>query len=101
MTLLDIINEVKVPLPIDSKVIVIKMIATTNHLRLYMPKAIQDFDNAMKIFSQLYNKDGYILYKNEVEKAIIKTAFNSFWPRYKKAKKVGEKERNGFWTKEQ
>jgi hypothetical protein len=47
------------------------MIAAADPLKSRTPKAIQDFDDAMKIFSKLYHEEGYISYKNEVEKTII------------------------------
>ncbi len=112
MTLLDVVNEDKVPLPTDSEAIAMKMIAAADSLKSRTPKTVQDFDDAMKIFGQLYHErsctryslleKGYISYKNEVEKTIVKMAFNSFWPRYKEAKEeAGEKEGDVFWTEEQ
>ncbi|SRR5260221_7396921 len=98
MTLLDVVNEDKVPLPTDSEAIAMKMIAAADRLKSRTPRAVQDFDDAMKIFGKLYHEEGYISYKDEVEKTIVKIAFNRFWPRYKEAK---EKEGEGFWTEEE
>ena len=56
-------------------------------------KAVQDFDNAMKILNKLYHEEGYISYKDEAEKTVVKMAFNSFFLRYKEAK---EEEGEGF-----
>jgi hypothetical protein len=102
MTLLDVVNKDQVPLPTDSEAIAMKMIATADCLKSRTPKAVQDFDDAMKIFGKLYHEDGYISYKDEVEKTVVKMAFNSFFPRYKEAKEeAGEKEGEGFWAEEQ
>ena len=78
-----------------------KMIATADRLKSRTPKAVQDFDDAMNIFGKLYHEDGYISYKDEVEKTVVNMAFNSFFPRYKEAKEAEEKEGEGFWTEEQ
>lgn len=62
----------------DSEAIAMKMISTTDRLKSRTPKAIQDFDDAMKM------------------------VFNSFWPKYKEAKEeAGEKEGDRFYTEEQ
>jgi hypothetical protein len=77
MILLDVVNEDKVPLPTDSEAIAMKMIAAADRLKSRTPKAVQDFDDAMKIFGKFYHEEGYISYKNE------------------------GKEGDGFWTEEQ
>ena len=102
MTLLDVVNKDQVPLPTYSEAIAMKMIAAADRLKSRAPKAVHDFDDAMKIFGKLYHEDGYISYKEEVEKALVKMAFNCFFPRYKEAKeKAVEKAGEGFWTEEQ
>ena len=79
-----------------------KMIAAADRLKSRTPKAVQDFDDAMKIFGKLYHENGYISYKDDTEKTVVKMAFNSFYPRYKVAKEeAGEKEGEGFWTEEE
>ena len=99
MTLLDVVHKDQVPLPTDSEAIAMKMIAAADRLVSRTPKAVQDFD-AMKIFGKLYREDGYISYEVEVEKTVVKMAFNGFFPRYKEAEEAGEKEDEGFWTEE-
>jgi hypothetical protein len=90
-----------VPLPTDFEAIAMKMIAAADRLKSRTPKALQDFDDAMKIFGKLYHEGGYIDYKDEIEKTVVTMAFNHFYPRYKEAKGVGEKEGEGFWIEEQ
>jgi hypothetical protein len=55
-------------------------------------KAVNDFDDAMKLFGKLYHEDGQISYNNDKEKAIVKVAFSEFYPIYKAAKR-----RPGRW----
>ena len=98
---MDIVNGETVPLPTDSEAIAMKMHAASNCLKSRTPKAVQDFDDAMKILGKLYHEDGYIAYKDEIEKAAVRVAFNWFYPRYKEAKEAGEKEGKVFWTEEQ
>jgi len=62
MTLLDVINKDQVPLPTDSEAITMKIIAAADRLKSRTPKAVQDFDDAMKFFGKLYHEDGYISY---------------------------------------
>ena len=53
----------------------------------------------MRIFG---NEDGYISYRDEAEKTVVKMAFDSFFARYKQAKEeAGEKEGERFWTEDQ
>jgi hypothetical protein len=102
MTLTDVVEQETVPLPTDSEAIAMKMIAASDCLKSRTPKAVQDFDDAMKIFGKLYHEGGEIAYKDAAEKTAVTMAFNSFYPRYKEAKEAeGQKEGDGFWTEEE
>ena len=99
---MDVVNGETMPLPTDSEAISMKMIAASDRLKSRTPKAVQYFDDAMKIFGKLYHEDGYIAHKDEKEKALVKALFNGFYSRYKEAKEeAGEKEGEKFRTEEQ
>jgi hypothetical protein len=93
MSLLDVVDKDQLPLPTDSEVIAMKIISASDRLKSRTAKAVQDFDDAMKIFGKLYHEDGHISYKNQAEKTLVKMAFDEFYPRYKAAKEeAGENE---------
>lgn len=53
MSLDKVIAKEVVPLPTNSEAIAMKLIAGADRLRSRMEKAVQDFDNAMKLFGKL------------------------------------------------
>ncbi|KAI1786581.1 hypothetical protein LXA43DRAFT_1064956 [Ganoderma leucocontextum] len=82
-------NEV-VPLP--------TLLAGSDRLKSRTKKAVQDFDDTMKLFGKLYHEDGQISHRNESEKTAVKVAFNDFYPTYKSVKEeLGE----FCWTEEE
>jgi len=78
----EVVAKDVVPLPMDSEAIAMKLIAGTDRLKSRTKKAVQDFDDAMKLFGKPHHADGEISYKNESEKM----AFNAFYPTYKSVK---------------
>ena len=73
--------------------------ATVDRLKSCTPTAIQDFDDAMKIFGE---EDGYISYKDEVKETVVKMTLSSFFLMYREAKEgAGKKQGEGLWTEEQ
>lgn len=52
------------------------------------PKAIQDFEDAMKILGKLHDEGTMMEYKDNVEKTVVKRAFSRFNPRYKAVKET-------------
>lgn len=98
MSLDEVVTQDVVPLPTDSEAIAMKLIAGSDRLKSRTKKAINDFDDAMKLFGKLHHEDGEISYKDESEKKIVKMAFNAFYPTYKTAKEeLGE----FCWTEEE
>ncbi|KAF8316998.1 uncharacterized protein EI90DRAFT_3085628 [Cantharellus anzutake] len=86
MSLDEVVANDAIPLPTDSKAIIKKLIAGSDRLKSREKKAVNDFDDAMKLFGKLYHGDGVISYKSNMEKQTVKIAFNKFYPTYKAAK---------------
>jgi hypothetical protein len=98
MSLDEVVAKGAVPLPTDSEAIAMKLIAGSDRLKSRTKKAVNDFDDSMKLFGKLYHEDGKISYKDESEKKIVEMAFNAFYPTYKSVKdELGE----FCWTEEE
>lgn len=70
MPLNEVVAKEVVPLPTDSEAIAMKLIAGSDRLKSRTKKAVQDFDDAMKLFRKLYHEDGEISYKDETEDGV-------------------------------
>ena len=98
MSLNDVVTQEAIPLPTNSEAIAMKLIAGADRLKSRSRKAVNDFDDAMKLFGKLYHEDGQISYKDEMEKTVVKMAFNAFYPTYKSIK---EEHGEMCWSEEE
>ncbi|KAM6498707.1 hypothetical protein JOM56_006655 [Amanita muscaria] len=98
VTLDEVVDKDKIPLPMDSEFIAMKLFAADDCLDSRFAKAVNDVDDAMKIANKLDKQGGVTTYKDNMEKEMVQAVFNSFYPKYKAFK---EEKGEFYWTKEE
>ncbi|KAI0337094.1 hypothetical protein BDW22DRAFT_1340460 [Trametopsis cervina] len=103
MTLADVVTQEVLPLPTDTEAIIMKLFSGPDCLKSRREKAVKDFDDAMKLLNVMGKQDSVVSYGDEAEKAMVKMAFDLFYPKYIEYKKaLPEDSPDAFlWTEEE